>query len=265
MTIVALRDFEGSRAPSATGAPRGPTARRTQSELYLDYDPSMRWLSALLASSLASSENPAGAVSGTARAIVSVTNQRAGLPIIDARQFIWGGTVTAQSKSLADETVTIWTFDEGQSYLSNGVVGSYSGQLLSVVDTGTEEKLTKLHQLPTQTDRINDLLDQYAALKDGWLDGQSRAPGKSAVERARKLYQSARDNGYPPVRCYVSTDGEVGLVWEKDKGYGNVGFWEDGSLVYYVRSADGYKEVRNDIAMDEEELPAELIKVLRTF
>jgi hypothetical protein len=123
---------------------------------------------------------------------------------------------------------------------------------------------TFLGQAATETDSINETLDQYESLKDGWLDGDSKAPGVVAVTRARMLYRSTRRNGYPPVRCYVSADGEVGLIWQHGRGYGNVGFWSDGSLVYYVRASDGI-EVRDDIVMDGENLPGELIKALRTF
>ena len=115
-------------------------------------------------------------------------------------------------------------------------------------------------------DRIDQLLDKYALLEDGWLDDRSKAPGHVAVNRARTLYLSAKEGRYPPIRCYVSGDGEVGLVWERGGGYGNVGFWEDGSLVYYVCSVDGSQEIRDDIFLgDQESLPAELIKALRAF
>jgi hypothetical protein len=123
---------------------------------------------------------------------------------------------------------------------------------------------TDVDQAVAETDSINETLDRYENLKDGWLNERSKAPGFVAVTRARKLYESAKRNGYPPVRCYVSPDGEAGLIWQKGRGYGNVGFWPDGSLVYYVRPTDG-TELRDDIVMDGENLPGELIKALRTF
>lgn len=112
---------------------------------------------------------------------------------------------------------------------------------------------------------ISDALDRYESLKNGWLDERSEAPSLAAVTRARKLYESTKRNGYPPIRSYVSADGEIGLIWQKGRGYGNVGFWPDGSLVYYVRGTDGITEVRDDIIMDTENLPGELIKALRSF
>ena len=119
---------------------------------------------------------------------------------------------------------------------------------------------------PPKGDHIGQLLDKYALLEDDWLDERSKAPGKGTVDRARSLYLSSREGRYPPKRCYVSGDGEVGLVWEKGKGYANVGFWADGSVVYYVRSVDGTKEIRDDVSLgDQESLPIELIKALRAF
>jgi hypothetical protein len=116
-----------------------------------------------------------------------------------------------------------------------------------------------------EPDRISDALDLYESLENGWLDAASEAPSVVAITRAKNLYKSTKRNGYPPVRSYVSADGEVGLIWQKGRGYGNVGFWPDGSLVYYVRGTDGITEVRDDIIMDTEYLPGELIKALRTF
>ena len=119
---------------------------------------------------------------------------------------------------------------------------------------------------PPKGDHIGQLLDKYAILKDGWLDQRSKGPGRAAVDRARSLYLSSREGRYPPKRSYVSGDGEVGLVWEKGNGYANVGFWVDGSVVYYVRSVDGTKEIRDDVSLgDQESLPIELIKALRAF
>jgi hypothetical protein len=152
----------------------------------------------------------------------------------------------------------------GASYFAYPPVVTASEFLSAVIPESANS--TDQGQVVAESDSIKETLGQYANLKDGWLNerSSSKAPGFVAVTRARKLYESTKSNGYPPVRCYVSADGEVGLIWRKGRGYGNVGFWSDGSLVYYVRRTDG-AELRDDIVMDGENLPGELIKALRTF
>jgi hypothetical protein len=282
--VATPSNFEGSHAAPATASPRHLTARWIRGESYLDYDPTTRFRPAVRPSSFMVYENPNDVVFVIAHSrteISSVANQMAFLPI--TIRYTIGADIKAQSARPAEVAPTIFeqpylynlrisefidllaTKSDPPSFFLFDVVEADFGRGLSIPDKNQEGK-THLPPLPAQSDRISELLDQYANnLEDGWLDERSKAPGKAAVERARKLYESARDNGYPPVRCYVSADGEVGLVWETGEGYGNVGFWADGSLVYYVRSADG-REVRDDIvAVDGEKLPAGLIKALRTF
>jgi hypothetical protein len=157
---------------------------------------------------------------------------------------------------------TLLKLATGAAYIAYPSVLTAS-EFLTAVTTERADS-TVLGQAAAETDIINETLDRYESQQDGWLEEDSKAPGNVAVARAKMLYKSTKRNGYPPVRCYVSADGEVGLIWKKGRGYGNVGFWPDGSLVYYVRATDG-TEFRDDIVLDSEYLPGELIKALRTF
>jgi len=164
--------------------------------------------------------------------------------------------------SVVSSIGTLLKLATGAAYIAHPSVFTTSAFLTSVIAERADS--TVLGQAAAETDIINETLDRYESLENGWLEEDSKAPSNVAVTRARMLYRSTKRNGYPPVRCYVSADGEVGLIWKKGRGYGNVGFWPDGSLVYYVRPTDG-RELRDDIVMDGENLPGELIKALRTF
>ena len=52
-------------------------------------------------------------------------------------------------------------------------------------------------------------------------------------------------------------------MWDDGSGFADVGFWSDGSLVFYARDADG-KEIRDDLSSFDE-LPGALLNILRSF
>jgi hypothetical protein len=112
---------------------------------------------------------------------------------------------------------------------------------------------------------LEDELSAYEELPDDWNDSGAESPPRAAIDLARAVVRQSPFMGAIPVRAYVTAAGEVGLVWERGGGYADIGLFDDGTVSYYARSADGLREVYSDQRVPLSELDPEVWSILSTL
>lgn len=113
--------------------------------------------------------------------------------------------------------------------------------------------------------RIEAELSGYTDLDEDWDDAGAEPPSAKTIEIARSVLSFSSALGSVPKRSYVSPSGEVGLVWSNASGYADLSFLEDGTISYYVRSADGTQEEYSESRLPLSELNPEIWSLLRTL
>lgn len=88
-------------------------------------------------------------------------------------------------------------------------------------------------------DGFESRIAEYASLVDGWAGDRSYAPGQTALGQILELLDKSCQQGWQPTRVFVTTDGELGLVWDRDRTYANVSVETDGLMSFYAHDADG--------------------------
>ncbi len=99
--------------------------------------------------------------------------------------------------------------------------------------------------------------ESYFALGDNWDDQGAVIPVHRTLRMGRSLMRWAANNGFPCARTYLSPSGEIGLVWEKDKGYADLSLSDDGTLSFYVRDRSGLIERYSEDRVPLAEVPGD--------
>jgi len=146
--------------------------------------------------------------------------------------------------------------------LSPGVAAALKPETLArfVVDaSATEFQLRN----PSELDRLQATLQSYLKLEEGW-DGYNGLPASpEAVEDALEfLQQKPADIRLPYPQ--LSSDGEVGLYWQTDKVFADVGF--RGKRLYSVyatyRGEPAAEFASDGLRLAEDAWPPQLIQIL---
>ena len=77
-------------------------------------------------------------------------------------------------------------------------------------------------------------LKDYSLLDDGWDGPESKAASVQAIGMALQFVDKL-PSGIPLPKPMLSSDGEVGLYWDVEAIYADVGFEEDDRLSIFVR------------------------------
>jgi hypothetical protein len=91
--------------------------------------------------------------------------------------------------------------------------------------------------------RLESTVLGYLSLPSNWDNDGGVAPQPGTVRDALFYLRDARKYVRAP-RVFVVGDGEIGLSWESERGYAQVGFHNEGEIVVIARSADGRSDVR---------------------
>ena len=97
-------------------------------------------------------------------------------------------------------------------------------------------------------------LDLLKTLEDDWDDNGAMKPAVGAADYARNLIDIASLRGTLSTRLYPSTTGDLGLVWERGKGFADISVAETGLVSFYV-SAGGSQEYFSDRPIPLSEIP----------
>jgi len=103
---------------------------------------------------------------------------------------------------------------------------------------------------PTPKDEIGGKIISYLALAPDWDGYGGVPPSNQAVGDALMWLQRL------PVDCaqpkpMLSGSGEVGLYWDRNGFYCDIGFLGDGTLSYHAEAADGSSLGKDNVDLDE--------------
>ena len=115
------------------------------------------------------------------------------------------------------------------------------------------------HREPTKKERIEGKITSYLLLKADWDGYGGRAPSNQAIVDGLKwLNLLPTDCALP--KPMLSGAGEVGLYWDADGFYCDIGFFGDGTFSYYAEAPDG--TTLSDEAVEIKNTPESLFAFL---
>lgn len=110
---------------------------------------------------------------------------------------------------------------------------------------------TESNYTRTPVSEVVGKLTSFMELKDGWDGYDGRAPSIDAIQDAISFAEKLNINMKMP-KPMLSSDGEVGLFWEKDQNYIDVGFYGEKIYSFYAQFDDGQEILRDDVALEDE-------------
>lgn len=119
----------------------------------------------------------------------------------------------------------------------------------------------------SKIEHIAGQLRNLPNLHDNWDGYGGVAPERDAVEYAIDFLNLASKeiNDLPMPRPSLAGSGEVGVYWSFDEHgfYGDIGFFADGRMNYYVEAKSGRFASEGGIKFDRNKLPDRLINLLK--
>jgi hypothetical protein len=86
--------------------------------------------------------------------------------------------------------------------------------------------------------RVYGILLSYLDVEEGWDGYRGKIPNRQAVLDAIEFLRLLPD-GMPQSEPMLASDGEVGLFWNIDGYYIDIGFYGDGKLSFHFELPDG--------------------------
>jgi hypothetical protein len=105
-----------------------------------------------------------------------------------------------------------------------------------------------------------DKISSYLKLEDDWDGYGGVPPEKMAVVAAINFVVLLEKEGFPSPKTMLSGDGEVGLYWDSNGVFVDVGFEEAGVMSFYAKTSAA--EVFGDDELGSSVIPKELSNVL---
>lgn len=101
---------------------------------------------------------------------------------------------------------------------------------------------------------------EYIQEADGWDGYHGKHPSPQAEQDVKTFIKMLPSNFKSP-RKGVSGDGEIGLFWEKDQIYIDIGFVGNHLYSFYARDSDGIEYFGDDISVSSE-IDVDLIRLM---
>jgi len=112
---------------------------------------------------------------------------------------------------------------------------------------------------PTKKEKIAGAIISYRSLMNDW-DGYGGNPPSNQAIVDSLLWLSLLPTKSPLPKPMLSGAGEVGLYWDTDGFYCDIGFFGDGTFSYYAEAPDG--ATLSDEAVEVTNTPASLLALL---
>jgi hypothetical protein len=133
------------------------------------------------------------------------------------------------------------------------VTGIYDDKSSLAVHSVDQDHLSQL----AKTASLERQFESYFALNDNWDDQGATKPVHRTLRLGRNLMRWAAANGFVCARTYLSPNGEVGLVWEKDNGYADLSLADDGTVSFYIRDRYALRELYSEDRVPLAEVPGD--------
>jgi hypothetical protein len=177
------------------------------------------------------------------------------LPAERDRASLAGGAIFDISASKREEI--------GTDFNAGAITQANEPQGLSTSDQ--EVRSARLSGWIAPWGKIEEELARYEGLVDDWDDAGGVPPSETALNTAKAFFRWTSAMGVKPQRSYASPGGDVGLVWERDDGYADVSFFDDGTVSFYIRSRTGNEEAHSEQRMPISDVPLETWAILMTL
>ena len=112
---------------------------------------------------------------------------------------------------------------------------------------------------PSKKEKIEGKITSYLTLEEGWDGYGGRPPTNQAIIDGL-MWLSLLPTGYALPKSMLSGAGEVGLYWDADGFYCDIGFFGDGTFSYYAEAPDG-STISNE-TIEVKDTPASLFALL---
>ncbi|WP_228241070.1 hypothetical protein [Aurantimonas coralicida] len=109
---------------------------------------------------------------------------------------------------------------------------------------------------------IRQSVEGWRTLPEDWDGNDGVGPSEEVIQAALRFLDAARQSLLRAPQPFVAGDGEVGFRWERGGSFGSVSFLDDGSIIAYVRAANGEPPFRLDKPVTEDFNYAELLENL---
>lgn len=165
-------------------------------------------------------------------------------------------TTARTSLAVVARPQSAFQFDDGIA-----VTGAYSEREIGSATAAAPPSAG----LGTQTLlRLAEAIRSMADLPQDWDDAGATPLSPAVVDHALEWLNFFVRARAVPNRVYATSEGDVGFVWEADRGYADVVIGRTG-VEYYARSSSGAQEIYVDQAVGFESLPHQIWSILATL
>ena len=124
--------------------------------------------------------------------------------------------------------------------------------MTSLIDIDTDSR-------PAPSDTVEGKITSYLSLKQDW-DGYGAGPPTTQAVVDALLWLGRLPADFLPPKPMLSGSGELGLYWDRNGFYCDIGFLGDGTFSYYAQVPEGSS--LGDENIDIKKLPAPLLAFL---
>lgn len=164
-------------------------------------------------------------------------------------------TLVLVAAFLAPATLTRRLIWEANSNISNSAklvekIHTSISLLPGVPAPVTRLVVHKVEQAPTLSNReqLKRETKAYSSLSSGWGDANSAIPTSHSMEITLQLIDKLPAR-LPLPRPMLSDNGELGLYWDLQHGYAELGIERDGLVTFFSRESNGSERIEENLSI----------------